>query len=128
MWSKTISAFLISVKIKEQKELEAYSEGVSEEKPQRGSKEVRNSKFSLWLALPAPLLIMLVDMAEDWALLLTPFVNSKQSGRFIKHFWTGARIVKALVMELCFETGPMDFVDVDVQEATEKIRVRVLTR
>ena len=128
MWSKTISAFLISIKIKEQKELEVFSEGVSEDKPHSGSKEVRNSKFSLWLALPAPLLIMLVDMAEDWALLLTPFVNSRQSGRFIKHFWTGVRVAKALMMELCFETGPTDFVDVDVQEAAEKVRVRILTR
>jgi hypothetical protein len=128
MWSKTITTFLISINIKGQKELDASSEDASDAQPRGGTKKARSSRFTLWFALPAPLLLMLVDMAEDWAILFTPFVRSRQSGRFVRHLWTGVRVAKALMMELCFETGPTDFVDVDVQEAREKVRVRVLTR
>jgi len=123
MWSNTITAFIVSVRVKKNRAPEAKAtEGFDEDK------EKKRRGFGLWLALPMPVLLMFVDIAEDLALLISPFVNSKKAGRNTKLVWSGIRFLKAFALELCFETGPTDFVDVDVREKDAVVRVRVLTR
>lgn len=121
MWSKTVTAFLLSVKIRGGGRADSGLREAEAEKKRR-------DKFGLWFALPVPLLLMFVDMAEDWAILLTPFVNSKAAGRTAKLAWAGLRAAMAVALELCFETGPTDFVNVDVRSNDELVRVRILTR
>lgn len=118
MWSKTILAFLLSVNIRRAPDTPMEDE--EKQKTPRG--------FRLWFALPAPLLLMLVDMAEDCAIVLTPFVRSKEAGRKAKLAWAGLSVLKALALELCFETGPTDFLDVDVDDGAEHVRVSMRTR
>ncbi|HWR19033.1 MAG TPA: hypothetical protein VN608_05375 [Clostridia bacterium] len=121
MWSNTISAFIVSVRVKKNRALEAMQlEGCAKDKKQRG--------FLFWLALPMPVLLMFVDMAEDLVLLISPFINSSKAKHSTKLVWALMRFLKEFAMELCFETGPTDFVDVDVRETDENVRVRVLTR
>ncbi len=123
MWSNTITAFIVSVRVKRNRMPEAEPQ----ENRDEDNKEGRRG-FRLWLALPMPVLLMFVDMAEDLALLFSPFVNGKKASRRAKLVWAGMRILHAFALELCFETGPADFVDVDVREKDEAVRVRVLTR
>lgn len=121
MWSNTISAFIVSVRVKKNRALEAVPhEGYAKNKKQRG--------FRLWLAFPMPVLLMFVDMAEDFVLLASPFINNRNAKHSTKLVWALMRFLKEFAMELCFETGPTDFVDVDVREADETVRVRVITR
>ncbi|MCE5234433.1 MAG: hypothetical protein ABFC62_03260 [Clostridiaceae bacterium] len=122
MWSKTVTAFLLSVKIRGDR----AEPGPREDGARMGKR--RRGRFGLWFAFPVPLLLMFVDMAEDWAILLTPFVNNKTAGRVAKLAWAGVRASMALALELCFETGPTDFVDIDVRKRDENVRVRILTR
>jgi hypothetical protein len=75
-----------------------------------------------------PILLMFVDMVEDLVLLATPFINSRKEKQSTKLVLAGMRFLKEFAMELCFETGPTDFVDVDVRETDENVRVRVFTR
>jgi hypothetical protein len=123
MWSNTITAFIVSVRVKENRALEAKAQEGSDE-----DKERKRHGFGLWLAMPMPVLLMFVDMAEDLALLISPFVSGKKASRNTKLVWSGLRFLKEFALELCFETGPTDFVDVDVREKDEAVRVRVLTR
>ncbi len=123
MWSKTVTAFLLSVRVKKERapaEPPPFEEDGEPERKQRG--------FRLFFAFPVPLLLMFVDMAEDWALLFAPFAKSKTAGRLAKRIWTGVRLLKALTFEICFETGPTDFLDVDVRDKSETVRVRISTR
>lgn len=123
MWSKTVTVFLLHVCVKKERALSGsypLEDGDEPKRKQRG--------FRFIFALPLPLLLMFVDMAEDWALLLTPFAKSKSAGRLTKRIWAGVRLLKALMFEVCFETGPTDFVDIDVREKSETVRVRISTR
>jgi len=85
-------------------------------------------KFRLFLAFPLPLFLMLVDMLEDAAILFTPFVNSKNAGKRIKAFWSAVMVLKGIAREVCFNTGPLDLVDVDASGKDEKVRVSIVTR
>ena len=121
MWSSTISAFVVSVRVKNNRALEAGPyKNSAKDKKQRG--------FHLWLAFPMPILLMFVDMADDLVLLISPFVKGRQAKHSTKLVWALMRFLKEFAMELCFETGPTDFVDVDVRDKDETVRVRVLTR
>ena len=120
MWSNTVTALVVSVNA--QKGRDCASPVNDAGKSRRGQ------KVRFWFALPIPLFLMFLDMAEDWALLLTPFVNSKAAGRRARYAWAGIRVIKELALELCFETGPTDFVDIDANGKNNKARVRILTR
>lgn len=88
----------------------------------------KRRKFCLYLAFPLPLFLMLVDMLEDAAILFTPFVNSKKAGKRIKAFWSAVMVLSGIAREVCFNTGPLDLVDIDASGRDETVRVSIVTR
>ena len=86
-------------------------------------------RFKLILPMPMYLLIMLLDIADDFVELgrLLSF------GAIKKLKWemltNGAiKVSKAVMFELVFSTGPLDLVDVDCGDKENNVKVRCLLR
>lgn len=86
-------------------------------------------RFKLILPMPMYLLIMLLDIADDFVELgrLLSF------GAIKKLKWemltNGAiKVSKAVMFELIFSTGPLDLVDVDCGDKENNVKVRCLLR
>lgn len=93
------------------------------------------SKVRLFLPLPLWVVLALLDVLDDYAEIAALFCGSvsyrtadggKQTASAALRMVSG--ILTGCMWELAFETGPLDMVDIDVQNKKGPVRVRVLTR
>lgn len=113
MWNKQVFLFIFSINIKN-----------------KTQKRVR-----LFFALPVFVVLSLIDMFDDMCILfsvLCPNASYKTSENGIQPISKLTRTISGTVFdfawEFAFKTGPMDFVDVDVENKNELVKVKILTR
>ncbi|HKM32084.1 MAG TPA: hypothetical protein VJX95_00790 [Oscillospiraceae bacterium] len=113
MLSRPVFFFIVSVSFKRKKL----------------KKNGKPRRFRLILPMPMYLLVMLLDIADDFVELgrLLSF------GAIKRLKWemltNGAiKVSKAVLFELVFDTGPLDLVDVDCGDKENNVKVRCLLR
>ena len=89
-------------------------------------------RFCFALPLALPVLSMLVDMLDDYAVLYGVFAGlGKDHGKMppAAKIRAAFAALKAVVENLIYETGPLDLVDVDTEEADgNHVRVKIALR
>lgn len=92
-------------------------------------------KFRFFLLLPMWVVLDLTDVLDDLCRIAAAFCKNVSyrtiaNGRqFVPDtLRTTSAVLTGCVMELAFETGPLDIVDIDVQKNRETVKLKVLTR
>ncbi len=92
-------------------------------------------KFRFFLLLPMWVVLDLTDMLDDLCRITAAFcrnVSYRTIGNGRQFLPDTLRATSAAlsgcVMELAFETGPLDIVDIDVWKNRETVKLKLLTR